>query len=109
MYVDDIKLAGKNQNINPTWNTLMNDVDLGEPSSSFDHVYFDCTQRECQISKDSVDKYRSMFESRIYAGAMEKLPEAKAPGKPETNTISLWSYDLESHAKMRRKILRTCE
>ena len=28
-------------------------------------------QRECQISKDVVDNYRSMFESRISAGAVE--------------------------------------
>ena len=28
-YVDDIKLAGKKQNINPTWKILMKDVDLG--------------------------------------------------------------------------------
>ena len=50
---------------------LMKDVDLGEPTSFLGHVYLGCTQRECQISKDIVDNYRSMFESRITAGAME--------------------------------------
>ena len=88
MYVDEIKLAGKKQNINPTWKFLMKDVDLGEPTSVLDHVYLGCTQRECQISKDIVDNYRSMFESRISAGAMEKLPETKATGKPDIETIS---------------------
>ena len=97
--MDDTKLAGKKQNINPTWKILVKDVDLGEPTSFFDHVYLGCTQRECQISKDSVDNHKSTFESRISAGAMEKLPEAKAPGKPETYTISSWSYDMEGHAK----------
>ena len=29
------------------------------------------------ISKDIVDNYRSMFESRICAGAVERLPETK--------------------------------
>ena len=80
MHVDDIKLAGKKQNINPTWKILMKDFDLGEPTSFFDNVYLGCTQRECQISKDIVDKYRSMFESRISDGTMEKLPETKATG-----------------------------
>ena len=47
----------------------MRDVDLGEPTSFVDHVYF-------------------MFETRTSAGAMEKLPEAKAPGKLETYTNS---------------------
>ena len=77
VYVDDIKLAGKKQNINPTWTILMKDVDLGEPTSFLYHFYLGCTQRECQISKDIVDNYKSMFESRISAGAMEKLPETR--------------------------------
>ena len=32
VYVDDIKLAGKKQNICPTWKILMKDVDMGEPT-----------------------------------------------------------------------------
>ena len=77
----------------------MKDVDLGEPTSFLDHVYLGCTQRECQTSKDIVDNYQSMFEPRTSAGAVEKLPEAEAPWKPETNTISSWSYDVEGLAK----------
>ena len=33
VYVDDIKLAGKKQNINPMWKVLNKEVDLGEPTS----------------------------------------------------------------------------
>ena len=77
----------------------MKDVGLGEPTSFLDHVYLGCTQRECPISKDMVDIYKSMFESRISAGAMEKLPDAKAPGETWENTKSSWSYDTEGHAK----------
>ena len=44
-------MAGKKQNINPTWKILMKDVDFGEPTSYLDHVYLGCTHRECQISK----------------------------------------------------------
>ena len=61
----------------------MKDVDLGEPTSFLDHVYSGCTQRECKISKDIVDMYRIMFESRISAGAMEKLSvSAKSDANP---------------------------
>ena len=74
VYVDDIKLAGKKQNIDPMWQVLNEEVDLGEPRSFLDHVYLGCTQRQCEISKDTVDNYRTMFESRISAGATEKLP-----------------------------------
>ena len=54
----------------------MEDFGLGEPTSFLDHVYLRCTQRQCEISKDIVDNYKNMFESRISAGAVEKLPEA---------------------------------
>ena len=106
MYVDDLKLAGKKQNINPMWRIIMKDVDLGEPTSCFDHFYLGCTQRECQKRKDFVDK--SMFESKISAGATEILPEEKrATEKPGADTISSWSYDMESHAK--KCVERYCE
>ena len=74
VYVDDIKLAGKKHNIDPMWKVLNKEVDLGEPTSFLDHVYLGCTQRQCEISKDIVDNYRTMFESRISAGGLEKLP-----------------------------------
>ena len=64
MYVDDIKLAGKKQNLDPMWKLLNKEVDLGEPTSFLDHEYLGCTQRQCEISKDIVDNYRTMFESR---------------------------------------------
>ena len=85
----------------------MKDVDFGEPTSFLDHVYLGCTQRECQIKIFRIS-IKVCFESRISAGAMRNYQKLKAPGKPETNTISL--HDMESHAKeMRGKILRTGE
>ena len=69
MYVDDIKFAGKKQRFGPMWKVLNKEVDLGEPTSFFDHENLGCTQRQCEISKDIVDNYSNMFESRISAGA----------------------------------------
>ena len=80
----------------------MKDVDLGVATSFFDH-----TQRECHISKDIADKYRNMFESRISAGAQEKLSETRASGKLDANIISSSSYDMEGHAK--KCVERYCE
>ena len=54
VYVDDIKLAGKKQNLDPMWKLLNKEVDLGEPTSFLDHVYLGCTQRQCQTSKEIV-------------------------------------------------------
>ena len=61
VFVDDI-------NMDPMWKVLNKYVDLGEPTSFVDHVCLGCTQRQCEISKDIVDNYRAMFESRISAG-----------------------------------------
>ena len=81
-----LKLAGKNQNLDPMWRVLIKEVDLGEPTSFLDRVYLGCTQRKCEISKDIVDNYRTMFESRISAGGLEKKTF------PQNLRISSWSY-----------------
>ena len=52
VYVDDIKLSGKKQNIDPMWQRFMKDVDLGEPTSFLDYVFLCCAQRECQTNKE---------------------------------------------------------
>ena len=101
MYVDDIKLAGKKQKIDPMWQVLNKEVELGEPTSFLDHVYLGCTQRQCEISKDVVDNYRTLFESIISEGGTEKLPCSENP------CISSWSYDKEGHAK--KCVERYCE
>ena len=56
------------------WKVLNKEVDLGEPTSFLDHENLGCTQRQCEISKDIVDNYRTMFASRIAAEGVEKLP-----------------------------------
>ena len=101
MYVDDIKLAGKKQNIDPMWKLLNKEVDLGEPTSFLDHENMGCTQRQCEIRKNTVDNCRTMFGSRISAGGVEKLPF------PQNLRISSWSYDMAGHAK--KCVERYCE
>ena len=77
------------------WKVLMKDVDLGEPTSFFDHVCWGCIHRECQISKDIVENHRNMFESRISVGVTEKLRSSEKLGA----NFSSWSSDVEGHAK----------
>ena len=120
--MDDIKLAGKKQNIDPMWKVLNEEVDLGEPTSFLDYVYLGKPQRQREISKDIVDNFRAMFESRTSAGTTEKLPRSedlrvsswsddmeghqKRPYS-ENIRISSWSYDMEGHAK--KCVERYCE
>ena len=99
--VDDVKLAGKKQNIDPMWKVLNKEGDLGGPTSSLYHENLGCTQRQSEISKNTVVNYRTMFESRISAGGVEKLPF------PQNLRISSWSYDMAGHAK--KCVERYCE
>ena len=57
-----------------------------------------CCTRKCEISKDIVDNYRTMFESRR---GVEKLPCT------QNLRISSWSYDMVGHAK--KCVERYCE
>ena len=74
LYADNLELAGKKQNIVAMKKVLNKEVDLGETTSFFDHIYLRCTQRQWEISNDIVDNYRTMFESRISGRGVEKLP-----------------------------------
>ena len=95
------KLAGHKQNIDPMWKVLNKEVDLGESTFFLDHAYLGCTQRQCEISNDIVDNYRTIFESRISAGGLEKLPF------PQNLRISSWSCDMEGPVK--QCVERYCE
>ena len=61
VYVDDIKLAGKRQNLDPMWKLLNKEVDLGEPTSFLDHVNFGCTHRQCEMNK----RYCWQFQNHV--------------------------------------------
>ena len=72
VYVDDIKIADKKQNFEPMWKLLNKEVDLGEPTSFFDHENLGCTQRQCEMSKDIVENYRTMFERQLKTSILGK-------------------------------------
>ena len=72
--VDDIKLAGKKQNIDPMWTVLNKEVDLGEPTSFLDHVYLGCTQRQCEVSKDLWTTTEPCLNREFPRGELKKLP-----------------------------------
>ena len=70
VYVDDIELAGKKQNLDPMWKVLNKEVDLGEPTSFLDHVHlgFDvagfspCTVTLGMYSKTMWNKQRYCWQ-----------------------------------------------
>ena len=118
------------KNLEPTWKILMEEVDLGEPTSFLDHENLGCTQRECTLSNDIVANYRCTFDSRIITGAKENyLQELQGnlmqkqyllgPMTWKVTQINVWtdfanfrkkdSTIRQSHAEMCGKILRSCK
>ena len=106
MYVEDIKLAGKKQNMNPMWKAQTTEVDLGEPTSFLDHVYSGRTQRECQIARILwiIQRYLPIKD---FCRGHGKIPDTEATEKPDAETTPSWSYDMEGHAK--KCVERFCE
>ena len=99
VYVDEIKLAGSKQNMNPMWKVLNKEVDLGEPTSFLDHVYLGCTERQCEIRKIRWTITEPCLNREFLT--VEKLPF------PQNLRISSWSYDMAGHAK--KCVERYCE
>ena len=101
VYVDDIKLAGKKQNLKPMWKLLNEEVDLGEPTSFLDHVYF----RVYSTTTPNKQRYCGQLQNHVrienFSGRTEKLPS------PQNLRISSWSYDMEGHAM--KCVERYCE
>ena len=104
VYVDDKKKRlGRNKNTDPMWKVLMKVVDLGEPTSFFDHVYLGCTQRECGNGQRYCRQLQKYVRIQNFRRSNKKIPGS---GKPDAN-ISTRSFDMEGHAK--KCVERYCE
>ena len=97
--MDDIKVAGKKQNMAPMWKKLMKLVDLGEPTSFLDHVHLVCTQRECKPNDAIVEQYKEMFESRLSAGATENYQNGTNFTQKLLRCHTTWKVILKSGLK----------
>ena len=58
VYVDDIKMAGKKQNMTPMWKKLMKHVDLDEPTSFLDHIFLDALNVNANRTKSVLNNVK---------------------------------------------------
>ena len=101
VYVDDIKLAGKKQNLHPMWKTTQQRSRFGRtnifPGSCILGLH-STTMRNKQ-------RYCGQLQNHVrianFSGGVEKLPF------PQNLRISSWSYDMAGHAK--KCVERYCE
>ena len=89
VYVDDIKMAGRKQNMAPMWKKLMKLVDLGEP-----HRF---------LTRTLLTNTGKCSNHEFSAAATEKLPGWE---KPHAKTVA-WSHDVEGRAQ--KCVERYCE
>ena len=62
VYVDDIKMVGKEQHNGPMWTILQKEIDLEYPTPVIDQVYLGCTQREAMVDPQAVHSETDLFK-----------------------------------------------
>ena len=72
VYVDDIQLAGKKQNLDPMWKVLNKEVDLGEPTSFLDHENLGCTQRKMRNKQRYCGQLQNHVRIANFCGVIRK-------------------------------------
>ena len=71
------KMARMKRNMAPMCKNMRKHVDLEEPTSFLDHVYLECTQRECKPNEIIIEGYTKVFESRMSAGTTKNCQGGK--------------------------------
>ena len=99
--MDDIKLAGKKQNLDPMWKVLHKEVDLGEPTSSPGS----CILGMHSTTMSNKQRYCGQSQSHVRIANFSGW-EQKNFHTVRTFRISSWS-DMEGHAK--KCVERYCE
>ena len=77
MYVDDIKLDGKKQNLDPMWKVLNKEVDFGEPTSFLDHVFLGVLNDSLKSAKILFTITDSCSNPEFQQGLRKKLRARK--------------------------------
>ena len=95
--MDDIKLADKTENIEPTWKILLKDIYLSEPTS-LSTMFTWVALKQSETSNEFVANYEICWNRGFSSWSRRKNYRPELQGKPDAETIVSWSYDLEGHA-----------
>ena len=66
VYVDDIKMAGKQEHMRLMWKKVKSKVDLAEPTPLLDQESLECTHREHTTNTRVVEEKRHFLESGLF-------------------------------------------
>ena len=79
VYVDDLKMVGKKENMEPMWAELRKHLNLDPPSKMIDNQYLGSTQREIIPDPVNVERMGAAFENF----SVHKGDEAARVAHPE--------------------------
>ena len=122
VYVDDVKVAGKAENLAGLWAALKTKVDLDPPSPMNHQVYLDCTQHDVPPITRLTNKKQDMFRQLITAQVDQSTAEGDLlqadcvqssevfnlssqvhellPSSIPINNVKAWSYEMIGHTEI---------
>lgn len=62
VYVEDLKMAGKQENIKPMWDEMKKFLLLEDPKKMADNQYLGCAQKPCVPAEQDVERMGAAFE-----------------------------------------------
>ena len=72
------------------WKKLMKLVDLGEPTSFFDHVFLRCTQPECKLNESFFDEYRKCSNHESQPEQLNSYLAGRNPTRTRSLGFTTW-------------------
>ena len=99
VFVDDIQMVRRKQNMPPMWRKLMKLVDLGEPTSFLDHVYLGCTQRECKSNESTIDEHRKFSNHESSPEQLQSYSVGRDPTRKRSLGQMTWKNMRKSALK----------
>ena len=103
MYVDEVKLAGRKQNIDPMWKALLKEVDFGKANIIPWPRLFGLHSTEMRHEQ----RYCGQLQKYVWIQDLCRSKRKATLFRETDADISSWSYDMEGHAK--KCVERYCE
>ena len=81
VYVDDFKLAGKRENLAPTWAALRKHIDFDDPVKMTENTYLGCSQHDVEPIPAFIEHNQTLFRDLL---AQPHVTPSDYPDEPST-------------------------
>ena len=63
VYVDDLKMAGKKENMKPMWDAMREHMELEPPKKMWGNQYLGCSQKPLIPAEEDIEKMSAAVEN----------------------------------------------